>query len=287
MSTEPPIKPPTQSPTTIDTSLSFDEAAKTREFRWENKRLFYGTANQPSTQLVLGCIIVMQLSQFGPRLMTWATGNTSSQLHQISQIFCYFLGFVCLVAFFYFGHKAYGRRRWQVLYNLGYPICPHCGYDVRGQIEPRCSECGTAIVPPPSPDPKNDRLRDAIKTTQGNLELRRLFQARRWRVSRFSFLCFLAIVLLNAIVFTLSPKPFSFLPRHAGIYVFWGTFPIVMLAIGLSQRRHWRQCRWQALHNLGFEVCTNCGYDLRSCIDELRQQPEPCCPKCKISFMFR
>ena len=282
MSSEIPTKPP------IDTSLSFDEAVKTQEYRWECERLFSRSTTWPNLLLTGSFVVIGLSSWYGPRLMAWLAsiyGFSAPPKQHI--LFIQVPAIWVLGATSYFIRRAHGRRRWQVLYNLGYPICPHCGYDVRGQIEPRCSECGTAIVPPPSPDPKNDRLRDAIKTTQGNLELRRLFQARRWRVSRFSFLCFLAIVLLNAIVFTLSPKPFSFLPRHAGIYVFWGTFPIVMLAIGLSQRRHWRQCRWQALHNLGFEVCTNCGYDLRSCIDELRQQPEPCCPKCKISFMFR
>jgi hypothetical protein len=28
------------------------------------------------------------------------------------------------------------------LLELGIPICLHCGYDLRGQTEPRCPECG-------------------------------------------------------------------------------------------------------------------------------------------------
>ncbi len=33
------------------------------------------------------------------------------------------------------------------LCGLGLPTCLHCGYDVRGQTEPRCPECGRAFDP--------------------------------------------------------------------------------------------------------------------------------------------
>jgi hypothetical protein len=33
------------------------------------------------------------------------------------------------------------------LVALGVPICLHCGYDLRGQIEPRCPECGRTFDP--------------------------------------------------------------------------------------------------------------------------------------------
>ena len=28
---------------------------------------------------------------------------------------------------------------------VGIPLCTHCGYDLRGQLEPRCPECGRAF----------------------------------------------------------------------------------------------------------------------------------------------
>lgn len=31
----------------------------------------------------------------------------------------------------------------QELNKRGIPICMKCGYDLRGQVEPRCPECGT------------------------------------------------------------------------------------------------------------------------------------------------
>ena len=33
------------------------------------------------------------------------------------------------------------------LLERGVPICLVCGYDLRGQIDPRCSECGTPCAP--------------------------------------------------------------------------------------------------------------------------------------------
>lgn len=36
-------------------------------------------------------------------------------------------------------------RRWLV--QFGVPICIPCGYDLRGQVEPRCPECGEAFDP--------------------------------------------------------------------------------------------------------------------------------------------
>ncbi|NLX15275.1 MAG: hypothetical protein GXY44_16730 [Phycisphaerales bacterium] len=41
------------------------------------------------------------------------------------------------------------RRRFlrEKLVEKGVPICIECGYDLRGQIEPRCPECGTGYDP--------------------------------------------------------------------------------------------------------------------------------------------
>jgi hypothetical protein len=33
------------------------------------------------------------------------------------------------------------------LQEIGIPVCLNCGYDLRGQVEPRCSECGRAFDP--------------------------------------------------------------------------------------------------------------------------------------------
>jgi hypothetical protein len=44
--------------------------------------------------------------------------------------------------------RAHWRRSLrEQLVERGVPICLDCGYDLRGQVEPRCPECGTACAP--------------------------------------------------------------------------------------------------------------------------------------------
>lgn len=49
-------------------------------------------------------------------------------------------GLVVITWFWRFRCRKFIRQQ---LVARGIPICIKCGYDVRGQIEPRCSECGT------------------------------------------------------------------------------------------------------------------------------------------------
>ena len=48
--------------------------------------------------------------------------------------------------------RLFFRARWrrslrEQLVERGVPICLACGYDLRGQLEPRCPECGTPCAP--------------------------------------------------------------------------------------------------------------------------------------------
>jgi hypothetical protein len=63
-----------------------------------------------------------------------------------------------------FGLRWFWRHRFRKLLRerlveAGIPICIKCGYDLRGQIEPRCPECGTEFdaallkTAAPLPDP--------------------------------------------------------------------------------------------------------------------------------------
>lgn len=62
-----------------------------------------------------------------------------------------YFGFCCgLVGF---GFVLLARRRIRVslrnqLNTQGIPVCVHCGYDLRGQKDGRCPECGRPFAPP-------------------------------------------------------------------------------------------------------------------------------------------
>ncbi len=43
-------------------------------------------------------------------------------------------------------HRAVAMLRAHLI-GLGVPLCRHCGYDLRGQTEPRCPECGRPFDP--------------------------------------------------------------------------------------------------------------------------------------------
>ena len=54
---------------------------------------------------------------------------------------CAFLG---ATASLFFWHRPYIRFLRQYLQDHGKTVCLKCGYDLRGQTEPRCPECGCA-----------------------------------------------------------------------------------------------------------------------------------------------
>lgn len=55
------------------------------------------------------------------------------------------IGVVMPTAASYFFRRPYRQFIRQYLQGRGVPICLECGYDLRGQTEPRCSECGEAF----------------------------------------------------------------------------------------------------------------------------------------------
>lgn len=54
------------------------------------------------------------------------------------------------------------------LVQRGVPICLECGYDLRGQTEARCPECGTAFDPTLLHQTKADTLHEADTTGRVN-----------------------------------------------------------------------------------------------------------------------
>ena len=55
-------------------------------------------------------------------------------------------GILAVVVAWLLRHRAVARLRERLIW-LGVPLCLHCGYDLRGQIEPRCPECGRTFDP--------------------------------------------------------------------------------------------------------------------------------------------
>lgn len=47
----------------------------------------------------------------------------------------------------YFHRRAIQRSLREQLCAIGVPVCMACGYDLRGQVDPRCPECGRPFDP--------------------------------------------------------------------------------------------------------------------------------------------
>lgn len=77
--------------------------------------------------------IVPLLRISGPRILTRAVA---------SAILGTIVGVAVGLAFQYLWRRPVQRYLREQLIARGVPICLHCGYDLRGQTEPRCPECG-------------------------------------------------------------------------------------------------------------------------------------------------
>jgi hypothetical protein len=58
-------------------------------------------------------------------------------------IFGAIVGWLLVAGALWFGRKTIQRSLRRQLNEAELPTCMKCGYDLRGQIEPRCPECGT------------------------------------------------------------------------------------------------------------------------------------------------
>ena len=65
--------------------------------------------------------------------------------------FCVLFAVVTAISYFLHRFFAYPRLRMLIRAELnarGVPVCMPCGYDLRGQLEPRCPECGAPTLSP-------------------------------------------------------------------------------------------------------------------------------------------
>jgi len=56
-------------------------------------------------------------------------------------------GLIGVYALMWLGRRGIERSLRRQLIETGLPTCMKCGYDLRGQLEPRCPECGEAFDP--------------------------------------------------------------------------------------------------------------------------------------------
>ncbi|MCL2329759.1 MAG: hypothetical protein FWC56_00480 [Phycisphaerae bacterium] len=259
----------------IDTSLSIADAMKTREFRWEFARLI--GKNKWESLLIIVCMGFL-IPAMSILLGRWIVAYLPMTLLSIDYRLClHTIGIVGFAALILLSRKGRSRTRWQALYNLGYPICTTCGYDVRGQIEPRCPECSTPIVPKQAFDPQQGSLADALKTPEYFQEYRRIIRSRRLTIIAFAFLLGAIFGIIFGIVVIALKYIWKFTMTYEPVMAISAIAGLMGLYFSIRIMKRWQR---QALNNVGFAICIKCGYDLRRWVETLRNNPEPRCPLC-------
>ena len=98
--------------------------------------LVYSVALGLATRALLG--LAGAVIQWGPRSLAYARLT----------FFVTFIGEMFLIPLMCARFRKWMRVFLRAYLNdHGIPICEHCGYDLRGNIESRCPECGTKVLP--------------------------------------------------------------------------------------------------------------------------------------------
>jgi hypothetical protein len=119
---------------------------QSREERREVKRLFGKRPRvfiQTMALVIPMALAVALMSAVVTRWLTWF-GLSIQLASVINALFWAVAGGLSTVYLF---HRPYIRFLRQYLQDQGVPICLKCGYDLKGQIESRCSECGQEFDP--------------------------------------------------------------------------------------------------------------------------------------------
>lgn len=91
-------------------------------------------------------LIVLSLGIAGLTVLVSRVGQWSVTGVKLAAILC------ALIPLFLIPLMWVRERKWmraflrEYLNDHGIRICRNCGYDLRGQVDPRCPECGTAFV---------------------------------------------------------------------------------------------------------------------------------------------
>ncbi len=106
--------------------------------------LFYG-----ASAVVITIVIVEHFNRSMSGIIA-AYLPSSSPPHLATILFSVLMNIPCLLLVYltcFLWRKRQRRFLREKLIAKGVPICIQCGYDLRGQIDPRCPECGTGFDP--------------------------------------------------------------------------------------------------------------------------------------------
>ncbi len=108
----------------------------TRRLAWQGySRAMFRSVSGP---------LILVLVMGGPLLFMLVDPRSDTRDWSFAAIMLLWL-LVPLVCFLLIRNRLRRRLR-QELVKIGVPICIQCAYDLRGQIEPRCPECGEPFV---------------------------------------------------------------------------------------------------------------------------------------------
>ena len=108
----------------------------------KERRAAFWKARGNLNTLICVCVLFGPLIYLSHVLVRFLSGFLSQPLIvaiPLGLLIGFALGFLAL----WLSRKAIRRRLHRLILEAGIPICIKCGYDLRGQVEPRCPECGT------------------------------------------------------------------------------------------------------------------------------------------------
>ena len=176
---------------------------------------------------------------------------------------------VILVLFVYLSHRRYARLTWLALNEKGYDVCTQCGScdSSLGDGATQCTKCRMSSKNVRGP--KVPYVDPAIELT----EEQRYFVRSRIGAATQSLPAIIRWLIVGGVL-ALWAIMIAGVPPH----VMFILVLVAMFMIGGATGYYFKQrlgpTVWSALRELGYDVCTHCGYWLRGLGDDVKQCPE-------------
>lgn len=231
----------------------------------------------PAVFLSAAAIFIAPLDRYF-RLVGDRLGHGSVLAELVSYVSILLLGLIPFVIVWLF-HGRMRRCIRRELASLGQAICVNCGYDLRSQTAPHCSECGAVFDAGFVGWPRR-RLFPELNRFDSAAQAREAWNSALSReVKVYAFAVGVGVALW-IIVMALYFEPLS---RRLGLGSTWLSYspPVIVLLIFAIvvwlRRQRIRRTLRERLAQSGVPVCIVCGYDLRG-------QTVPRCPECGRPF---